>query len=421
MRLCSFCNRPENEVKKLVGSEKGPTICNKCLSAAVKEAGGGEVAAPAGKKKPQAALTLGSPKDIKAYYDQYVISQDKAKVDVSVAVYNHYKRRELSQAKFQLPEDLTGVEIAKSNILLLGPSGTGKTELARATARMLGVPFYVADATKITQAGYVGDDVETMLQGLMAAASGDVEKAEWGIIFIDEFDKLARKSGRGASGYRDVSGEGAQQALLKLLEGSKVSVPKAGAKINTGQGSDEVDTSNILFIGAGSFDGVQETITRRINKQARVGFGADTRRVLTPAEVYSQVREEDLLEFGIIPELLGRMPVLTTTLPLGEDDLVRILTEPRNALVKQYRSLFAMDGIDLQFDIEALRQIGREANKRPTGARALRSIIEEILNPYSFEYRGDVSVQSIQITREVVEGKTKAEVVKTAQVRTGVG
>lgn len=417
MRQCSFCNRPENEVKKLVGS--GPTICNKCLSAALKEAG--EEAPSPGRSKPQAALPLGSPRDIKAYFDQYVIAQDKAKTDVSVAVYNHYKRRELAQEKVQLPEDLVEVEIAKSNILLLGPSGSGKTELARATAKMLGVPFYVADATKITQAGYVGDDAETMLQGLMAAASGDVEKAEWGIVFIDEFDKLARKSGRGASGYRDVSGEGAQQALLKLLEGSVVSVPKAGSKFDAGQGSDELNTANILFIGAGSFDGVQETISRRVNHQARVGFGSETRKILTPAEVYSQVREEDLLEFGIIPELLGRMPVLTTTLPLAESDLVRILTEPKNALVKQYRSLFALDGIDLQFDHEALLQIGREANKRPTGARALRSILEEILSSYSFEYRGDTSVQSIQITREVVEGKAKAVIVKTARVRAGVG
>lgn len=393
----------------MVGVAGGPTICNRCVGDAAKEIG----EAATSFKKEDGPTQVKSPREIKAFLDQYVISQEKAKQDISVAVYNHYRRREALKAGLKFSDDLIGVEIQKSNILLLGPSGTGKTEIARAVARMLGVPFYVGDATKLTQAGYVGDDVESMLQGLMAAANGDVRQAEWGVVFIDEIDKIARKSGRGATGYRDVTGEGVQQSLLKLIEGSKINVPRNGLKYDAGQGTDMLDTSNILFIGAGSFAGIEEGIRRRINKHTRLGFGSDVKKDVSVAEVYAQVREEDILDFGLIPELLGRLPVLTSTLPLSEEDLVRVLTEPKNALTKQFRALFEMDGISLHFDPEALNALGREANRRPTGARALRSIIEEILRPYSFKYRGDPDVKEIRVTKDAVEGKAEA-VVKTA-------
>lgn len=290
---------------------------------------------------------------------------------------------------------------------------TGKTELARTVARMLRVPFHVGDATRLTQAGYVGDDVETLLQGLVQAADGDVERAQWGIIFLDEIDKLARKSGRGATGFRDVTGEGVQQALLKLLEGASVVIPQGNGKmVISGAPTNVIDTSNILFIGAGSFSGIEEVIKNRVNKTAGIGFGAGDRKKLTLSEVYSQVTEDDVLEFGLIPELMGRLPIITTTLELSEDEMVRILTEPKNSLVKQFEALYQMDGISLQFDEGALRAIGREAKKRPTGARALRSIIESVLNPYSFDLPSDPSVTSLRVTEGVVAGTEPAVVMR---------
>lgn len=408
MRQCSFCNRPENEVKRLVSTDTA-AICDRCIKG-VLSAVGDQAAADEPEKEERELL---SPKEILAYLDQHVIGQPRAKSDLAVAVYNHYKRREAMKRGLVEDPDLAGVEILKSNILLLGPSGTGKTELARAISRMLGVPFYVADATRMTQAGYVGDDVESMLQGLIGDAGGDIERAEWGIVFIDEGDKLARKSGRNASGYRDVTGEGVQQALLKLVEGSKVRVPRSNLKADMGQGTDILDTTNVLFIFAGSFAGIEEIVTRRINKGSRMGFGGETsRKDLDLTEIYAAAREEDILEFGLIPELLGRLPVQTTTLPLTEDQMVQILTEPKNAIVKQFRALFAMDSIDLQFEIEALKAIGREAKKRPTGARALRSIIEDLLRPCVMEYVGDATVKSIRITEGVVARRDQALVVR---------
>jgi ATP-dependent Clp protease ATP-binding subunit ClpX len=398
-RNCSFCKKPENEVKTLVGNEGGPLICNRCAEQVF------QVLAKDAKTK---VLTeekpLLKPKGIRAFLDGYVISQERAKVDIAVAVYNHYKRREHTK---QGVTEIGDVEIQKSNILMLGPTGTGKTEIARTIAKMLGVPFYVADATKMTQAGYVGEDVESMLQGLIADAGGDVQRAQWGIIFVDEFDKIARKSGRSASGYRDVTGEGVQQAMLKMLEGHKVAVPRnMGRIISSDSMTDTLDTTNILFVCSGSFaGGLDEIVSRRVNKGNRIGFASEEqqKRQLDERGVYEAANEDDVMEFGIIPEMMGRLPVLTTTLPLTEDEMVRILTEPKNALVKQYQALFAMDGIDLQFEIEALRAIGRKAKSKPTGARALRTIVESLLKPYTYEYAGEGDVEAILITGDVVE------------------
>jgi ATP-dependent Clp protease ATP-binding subunit ClpX len=396
---CAFCNRPKNEVKGLIAGPNGAAICNKCVDAAAKA-----LAASTKGETPEAtkAEPLRKPREIKEYLDQHIISQDKAKTDIAVAIYNHFKRREA--ATKGLPA-YAGVEIQKANILLMGPSGTGKTEIARSIARMLKVPFYVADATRLTQAGYVGDDVESLLQGLLADADGDVERAEWGIVFIDEFDKLARKSGRSASGYRDVSGEGVQQALLKMIEGGRVAIPRGMnvRVVSSGQSVDMIDTRNILFVCAGSFAGIEETVNHRLNKDARVGFGSATRKT-APEEIYSSITEEDILEFGLIPELVGRIPVVTSTLPLSENDMVRVLTEPKNSLVKQYQALFGMDGVELKFDEGALRAIGRRANERPTGARALRGILEDILRGYAFSVPSEPDVRTILITELAVNG-----------------
>jgi ATP-dependent Clp protease ATP-binding subunit ClpX len=410
---CSFCGKAKNEVKQNVlvaAGNDGPWICLKCIDEskrAVEEASRRDAS---NKEEP-----LKRPNEIKAYLDEFVIGQDRAKTDIALAVYNHYKRREILKRGGSISIDVDGqdepVEIDKSNILLLGPSGTGKTHIARGIARMLKVPFYVADATRLTMSGYVGDDVETILQGLIADADQDLERAQWGIAFIDEFDKIARKSGRSASGYRDVTGEGVQQALLKLLEGSRVPVPRGmGSKVVVAGagGSDMIDTTNILFIGAGSFAGIEECVERRVNRTASMGFGSHSRKRFDPLDktsIYSQVTEEDILDFGMIPELIGRMPVLTSTYDLTEDEMIEVLTKPKNAIVKQFRAMAKMDNIDLQFDEGALRAVAREAKKRPTGARALRGILERVLQPITFQAPSDIGIAAIRITEEVVTGK----------------
>ena len=399
MRSCSLCQRPENEVKQLVEMTGGACICNRCVTTAA----GLISASPKQKKEEDAPLP--KPKEIHALLNDYVIGQDHAKKDVAVAIYNHYKRREALKRGVTL-----NVEIQKSNILLLGPTGSGKTQIARTMAKILGVPFFVGDATKLTQAGYVGADVETLLQGLLMACGNDVEKAEWGICFIDEIDKIARKSGKDNSGYRDVTGEGVQQAMLKMLEGDRVAVPRSSGKVGMGGEVDILDTTNILFICAGSFAGIEESVGRRKNSNARLGFGGEDRVKHSATEVYLAIEETDILDFGIIPEMLGRIPIRTTTVPLTEEDMIRILTEPKDALIKQAQALFELDGVDLQFDEEALREIGKEAIKRPTGARALRSIVELILKPYSYECPSDPSIKGVRITKEVVEGKGTAAI-----------
>jgi ATP-dependent Clp protease ATP-binding subunit ClpX len=414
-KRCSFCKKPENEVKNLVGNEGGPFICNKCSEAVFQVLHkNAKETATKGEDVP-----IRNPRGIKEFLDQYVISQDRAKIDLAVAVYNHYRRREHVQAH---TGGIGDVEIQKSNVLILGPSGTGKTELVRTIGKMLNVPIYVADATKLTQAGYVGEDVESMLQGLIADAGGDIQRAEWGIIFLDEIDKIARKSGRGATGYRDVSGEGVQQALLKMIEGSRVNVPRNMQKFISAdaQACDVMDTTNVLFICSGSFEGGLEDIVRKRLGSKKIGFGGGSEGPvkLDKRGIYENANEDDILEFGLIPELQGRLPVMTSTYPLTEQEMVRILTEPKSALVKQQMALFDMDGIDLQFDDDALLAIGKEATEKPTGARALRTIIERILKRYSYEYRGAEDIEAIRITKEVILGTGEAMIKRKPQKKT---
>jgi ATP-dependent Clp protease ATP-binding subunit ClpX len=366
----------------------------------------------AGGKGPQ---PIKKPREIMEFLGERVIGQEDARKDVAIAIYKHYRRREIARSTAGVLL-LNGepVTIEKSNILMLGPSGSGKTHIARSVARMLDVPFYVADATRLTQAGYVGDDVESMLQGLMADAQYDVDKTQWGIILIDEFDKLARKSGRNASGYRDVTGEGVQQALLKLLEGSQVRVPQGALSHNVSgvTRSDLIDTTNILFICAGSFAGIEGIIEKRLNKAASLGFGRDQRQKHDVTALYKGVTNDDILEFGIIPECAGRLPVITSTYALTEDELVRVMAEPKDALCKQFRALFAMDGIDLQFEEDALRAIAKKAVKESTGARALRGILEQVLKPYSFALPEASDITGVRITADAVETSGSAEIIR---------
>lgn len=413
---CSFCDRPANEVKFLISpnSDTGPFICNRCNDTVT------QAYANSAKKQnseaPQEDLPLKTPKEIVDFLDQYVISQPRAKSDMAVAVYNHFKRRRVnSRTTIEVDGTQEPVEIEKSNILLLGPSGTGKTHIARTLARMLNVPFHVADATKLTQAGYVGDDVESVLQGLLQAADGDVQKAQWGIVFIDEIDKLARKSGRATAGFRDVSGEGVQQALLKLLEGTRVSVQKSNK--NGMAVYEVVDTTNILFICAGSFAGIEEIIEKRVHRHARnIGFGSEHvgKSKLDLTQIYLTATEDDILEFGFIPELVGRLPVLTTTVELSEEDLIRVLTEPKNSITKQFRALFGLDGISLIFSEESLRALAKSARSKATGARALRSVVEAALKKASFDAPGS-QIESILVTDQTAEGGDPIYTHRTSQ------
>ncbi len=395
---CSFCNKPENQVRKLIAGPAGAYICDECIEICMdiirdeleddpymdEEDGEGSL-----------HINLLKPREIKAFLDENVIGQEEAKKVLSVAVYNHYKR--VTAAKDN------DVELQKSNIIMLGPTGSGKTLLAQTLAKIINVPFCIADATALTEAGYVGEDVENILLKLIQAADYDIKRAEYGIIYIDEIDKITRK-GENVSITRDVSGEGVQQALLKIIEGTLASVPPQGGRKHPHQELIQIDTTNILFICGGAFEGLDKIVENRLDKKS-IGFNAEikARNEQDINELLKQVQPEDLVKYGIIPEFVGRVPIGVSLQGLDEDALVKVLTEPKNAIIKQYERLFEMDGVELQFEDEAVRAIAKKAHERKTGARGLRSILEKLMLELMYEIPSDSRIHKVVITASAVE------------------
>ncbi|MFI3116272.1 MAG: ATP-dependent Clp protease ATP-binding subunit ClpX [Clostridia bacterium] len=395
---CSFCGKPESFATKIISGSNGVHICDECISACV------DILADVNIQEPKEVVksedfTMPTPREMKEILDQYVIGQERAKKILCVSVYNHYKRL------FKEIDEDDEVELQKSNVLMLGPSGSGKTLLAQTLAKILEVPFAIVDATTVTEAGYVGDDVENILLRLVQAADFDVNLAERGIIYVDEIDKISRKS-ENTSITRDVSGEGVQQSLLKILEGTVANVPPGGGRKHPHQEFIEIDTSNILFICGGAFEGIEKMIDKRIGKNG-IGFGAEiiSQEEKKSQDLLAKVEPQDLLKFGLIPELIGRLPSLVTLQDLDRDALIKILLEPKNAIIKQYKKLLAMDDVKLDFTDDAIEAVADRAIERTTGARGLRAVLEDVMSDIMFDTPSNNEITEITITKEMIENK----------------